>query len=76
MTPSHIAYVVAGPRDGRDRNRATWREVGILFPHKSGKGWDLLLHPQVAVSGRIVITERRESDKPTPSDEAGAERGP
>jgi hypothetical protein len=54
---------VTDPSDGSADSRATWREVGILFPHKSGKGWDLLLHPQIAVSGRIVITERRERDK-------------
>jgi hypothetical protein len=64
MRPSHIAYIVTEPNDSSPDARAAWREVGILFPHKSGKGWDLLLHPQIAVSGRIVITERRERDKP------------
>jgi hypothetical protein len=64
MPPSHIAYVVSEPETGEPKSRPTWREVGALFPHKSGKGWDLLLHPQIAVSGRIVITERREREKP------------
>jgi len=74
MSPTHIAYVVTEPSNGGPDSRATWREVGILFPHKSGKGWDLLLHPQIAVSGRLVITGRRERDKPA-AERAGAEGG-
>jgi hypothetical protein len=71
MSPSHIAYIVTNPSGGGPDSRATWREIGILFPHKSGRGWDLLLHPQVAVSGRIVITERRDRDKTVADSEGG-----
>jgi len=63
MSPTHIAYVVTEPSAGGPDSRATWREVGVLLPHKSSNGWDLLLHPQIAVSGRIVITERRERER-------------
>lgn len=73
MLPSHIAYVVTGPPGGGPDSRATWREVGILFPHRSGKGWDLLLHPQISVSGRIVITERREREKPESGSTGGGQ---
>ena len=61
MRPSHIAYVVTDPpRDAGPEARATWREVGALFPQKNGTGWLLVIHPQISVSGRIVITERKE----------------
>jgi hypothetical protein len=61
MSPSHIAFVVTEPADGGGPDsRANWREVGALFPQKSGKGWLLVLHPQISVSGRLVITEKRE----------------
>jgi hypothetical protein len=57
--PSHIAYVVTETRTERDK-KAFWREVGSVWPHKNGSGFDLLIHDQLAVSGRIVITERRD----------------
>ena len=66
MSPSHIAYIVTDPAGGRPDSRAVFREVGVLFQHKSGKGWDLQLHPQIAISGRIVIIERRDRNKPNP----------
>jgi hypothetical protein len=57
--PSHIAYVVT--ETGTDREtKAFWREVGSVWPHKNGSGFDLLIHDQIAVSGRIVITERKD----------------
>jgi hypothetical protein len=61
MSPSHIAYVVTEPANGAGPDsRAVWRECGALFPQKSGKGWLLVLHPQISVCGRLVITERKE----------------
>ena len=57
--PSHIAYVVTDPEEGSDR-KAIWREVGAVWQHKNGTGFDLLIHDQISVSGRIVCTERRE----------------
>jgi hypothetical protein len=57
--PSHIAYVVTDPKEGSDR-KAIWREVGAIWPHKNGNGFDLVLTDQIAVSGRIVCTERKE----------------
>jgi hypothetical protein len=70
MVPSHIAYTVTEPANGGPDSRATWREVGALFPQKSGKGWLLILHPQIAVSGRLVVTERKERAAPA-SNNAG-----
>jgi hypothetical protein len=57
--PSHIAYVVTEATAGRE---SIWRAVGVVWPHKSGSGFDLIVHDQIAVSGRIVCTERK--DKP------------
>ena len=57
--PSHIAYVVAETGPAGDK-KAFWREVGSVWPHKNGSGFDLLIHDQLAVSGRIVITERKD----------------
>jgi hypothetical protein len=57
--PSHIAYVVTDPKEGSDR-KAIWREVGAIWPHKNGSGFDLVLVDQLSVSGRIVCTERKE----------------
>ena len=57
--PSHIAYVVSEPKEGSDK-KAIWREVGAIWPHKNGTGFDLVLADQLSVSGRIVCTERKE----------------
>jgi hypothetical protein len=64
MRPSHIAYIVTEPVNGSGPDaRAQWREVGGLWPQKNGKGWLLVIHPQISVSGRIVIAERREKSE-------------
>jgi hypothetical protein len=57
--PSHIAYVVSEPKEGSDR-KPVWREVGAIWPHKNGAGFDLVLIDQITVWGRIVCTERKE----------------
>jgi type IV secretory pathway TraG/TraD family ATPase VirD4 len=57
--PTHRAYVVVEPKEGSDR-KATWVEVGAVWQHKSGKGFDLVIPPGISVSGRIVCTEPKE----------------
>lgn len=57
--PTHIAYVVTEPKEGSDK-KAIWREVGAIWPHKNGSGFDLVVIDQLSVSGRIVCTERKE----------------
>ena len=59
--PSHIAYVVTDAKEGSDK-KAVWRKVGAVWPHKNGNGFDLIVDPQIALSGRIVITERKEEE--------------
>lgn len=59
--PTHIAYVVNDAKEGTDR-KAMWREVGAVWPHPKGNGFDIVIYDQVSVSGRITCTERK--DKP------------
>ena len=63
--PSHIAYVVNDPKEGSDR-KAMWRAVGAVWPHKKpgSTGFDLVIHDQIAVSGRIVCTEAKDREEP------------
>jgi hypothetical protein len=60
--PTHTAYVVIRPREGSDR-KAAWHEVGAVWPHKSGKGFDLVIPEGISLSGRVVITERNYEPK-------------
>jgi hypothetical protein len=61
--PSHIAYVVTEPKEGSDK-KATWHQVGTVWPHqKGGRGFDLVIPPGVTLSGRIVCIERKEKDE-------------
>lgn len=51
--PDFAAYVV---RDRDGDKKANWREIGVAFKHKDGKGLDLLLDA-VPVSGRVVLRD-------------------
>jgi hypothetical protein len=54
MKPSHIAYIVV---DRSDKNPNGFkREVGEVWPHKSGNGFDVVGHGQF----RIVCFERKD----------------
>ena len=64
--PTHTAYVVAEPKQGSQR-KAIWHPVGAIWPHKNGKGFDLVIPPGISVSGRIVCTERK-PDEDQPAD--------
>ena len=57
--PTHIAYVVTDPKEGTDK-KAIWREVGAVWPHKTGNGFDVVIPKGIAVFDRIVCTERKE----------------
>lgn len=60
--PSHRAYVVTQPKEGTDQ-KGFWREIGVVWPHKSGKGFDIVIHEGISVSGRIVCTEPKKNDE-------------
>jgi hypothetical protein len=57
--PTHIAYVVNKPKD-QPEHKGFWRPVGAVFQHKNGSGFDVVIHDQLAVSGRIVCTVPKE----------------
>jgi hypothetical protein len=48
--PSHTAYSIR-EREGKD---SKWTEIGVAFPHKDGKGFDILCDV-LPLSGRISI---------------------
>jgi hypothetical protein len=48
--PSYIAYSIR-EREGKD---SKWTEIGVAFPHKDGKGFDILCEV-VPLNKRITI---------------------
>jgi hypothetical protein len=58
--PSHRAYVVSTPK--KEGEKGFWREVGVVWPHKTGNGFDLVIHEGISAHGRIVCTEPKEKD--------------
>jgi hypothetical protein len=57
--PSHIAYVVTQPEPGSNR-KPVWHPVAVVWPHKNGNGFDIVIPPGVTLSGRITCTERKD----------------
>ena len=54
--PTHTAYMVDG--EGKD---ATWTELGALWAHEDGQGFNLTLKA-LPISGRVVIRQRKAKD--------------
>jgi hypothetical protein len=48
--PPYIAYSVR-EREGK---KAKFTEIGVAFPHKDGKGFDIL-YDAIPLSGRITL---------------------
>ena len=46
--------------------QAHWREIGAVWPHKNGNGFDVVIYEQISVSGRITCTERKDEKRPSP----------
>jgi hypothetical protein len=57
MLPTYEAFVVS---EGSGPDRAQWFKVGALWPSKNGSGFLLVIQPGISISGRLVITERKE----------------
>jgi hypothetical protein len=57
--PTHKAHIIVEPKEGSDR-KPTWVEVGAVWPHKNGNGFDVVIPPGISVSGRIVCTVPKE----------------
>lgn len=60
--PTHKAYIVTNSKEGGD-GKGIWHEVGAVWPHKNGNGFDVVITEGLCVSGRIVCTERKEKPK-------------
>jgi hypothetical protein len=65
--PTHRAYSVI-KRDGQDDY---WLNLGIVFPHKDGKGFNIMLQA-FPLDGKIVCREISGDEEPAPP--ARAER--
>jgi hypothetical protein len=63
--PTYTAYVVNEGKDKDGKPKSYWREVGAVWPHKKGNGFDVVLFDQLSVSGRITCTERKEKPETT-----------
>ena len=61
--PTHKAYIVTKPKDGGE-GKAIWHEIGAVWPHKNGPGFDVVITEGLSVTGRIVCTERNDKEKP------------
>ena len=57
--PTHTAYIVTEAKEGTDR-KAQWHEIGAIWPHSKGKGFDLVVPPGLSITGRIVCIERKD----------------
>ena len=74
--PSHKAYVVED-RDvpeGED-NDAFWTRVGSAWPHKDGKGLNVVLSA-LPIGGRLVLREYTEKDQKADEEKETKRRQP
>jgi hypothetical protein len=51
--PKKPAYVAYSVRE-REGKKARFTEIGVAFPHKDGKGFDIL-YDAIPLSGRITL---------------------
>jgi len=66
--PAFTAYAVIEYGEG-DTKKAKWREIGAAWPHKDGKGFDVVLEA-LPVSGRVTL--RQPEEKKAQADEGAA----
>ncbi len=60
--PTHIAYTVPEAKEGSDK-KSDWTKVGAVWPHKDGKGFDIVITAaNISVRDRIVCRERKDDD--------------
>ena len=57
--PSHRAYVVSTKKEGE---KSIWTEIGAVWPHKNGNGFDVVIREGISASGRIVCTEPKTTE--------------
>ena len=59
---SHTAYAVEDAPRGQ---KSYWTRIGRLFPHKDGKGYDLVLNA-LPINGRIVVRQEEPKEETAP----------
>lgn len=60
--PTHRAYIVESVPEGSDR-KPRWTEIGSVWSHKNGAGFDVVIPNGIAVSGRIVCMPPKDDKK-------------
>ena len=60
--PSHKVFVVEDKESEGDGNDAFWTRVGSAWPHKDGKGLNLVLSA-LPINGRLVLSEYTPEDE-------------
>jgi hypothetical protein len=68
--PTHRAFTVIR-RDGQDDY---WLNLGLAFPHKDGKGFNIVLQAQ-PLDGKIVCREITEDDAAQPAPQQRVRQG-
>jgi hypothetical protein len=68
--PTHIAHIVIDPKEGN--KKLIWHEVGVVWPHKNGTGFDIVIPEGPSVAERIVCIERKEKDQAALAPQAAA----
>jgi hypothetical protein len=59
--PSHKVFVVED-KEGEGDNDAFWTRIGSAWPHKDGKGLNLVLSA-LPINGRLVLREYTPEDE-------------
>ena len=59
-SPVYTAFTTREYGEG-DGKKTYWTQIGSVFAHKSGKGYDILLDA-LPVNGKIVLLEPKERD--------------
>jgi len=60
--PTHRAFIVENAPEGSDR-KARWIEVGAIWPHKNGEGFDVVIPTGISVAGRLVCMPAQEESE-------------
>lgn len=66
--PTHRAYTVKNFKDGKGEDRSRWLEIGTVFTHSDGKGFEVVLEA-VPVDGRVVIRLPKAKEAPEANEE-------
>jgi hypothetical protein len=59
--PTHRAFVVTEAKKDSDK-KSFFHEVGVVWPHRSGKGFDVVIHEGISVGGRVVCIEPKDKE--------------